>query len=428
MRIAIQTIGCKVNQSESAFIEGALIGCGHEIVDYNDSPDLCIVNTCTVTSKADYQSRQLIRRAIRNGAKVIATGCYAQLRADEVLGIEGVISVIGNYEKEKIISNINRLFDHKERLMDVSPSNGIFFSEAYHSKRARAFLKIQDGCNRSCSYCIIPLARGKNRSMSPHDVLKAVQGLYSLGYQEIVLTGIHIGSYGIDLEPKSSLVEIIKDIKSHYPTPRIRLSSIEPDEVNDEVLSLMNDNLICPHLHIPIQSGSDRILSSMNRGYTRDYIRRLINKIVSINPDVSIGTDIIVGFPGEGDEEFKLTYQLLEELPFSYIHVFPYSKRKGTVAVSLPYHVSHEIKRQRVESINGLAREKRISYISRYKDKVLDVIIEGRDSNTGYYKGISSNYIRVLVKDNGLKPYARTLVRGISFNNNALICEPEMSL
>lgn len=424
MRISIKTLGCKANQSESSFIEGSLRREGYEIVDYDENPDLCIVNTCTVTSKADYQSRQLIRRAIRNGAKVIATGCYAQLRADEISNIEGAISVIGNSDKGNIIENINRLFNQKGKKVGSLRHGDSFFSGLYYSERARAFLKIQDGCNNSCSYCTIPMARGRSRSLPFKDVLSLIGDLYISGYREVVITGIHIGSYGADLSHRVPLSEVIKESKALYPDLRLRLSSIEPDEFNEGLLSVISNNLICPHLHIPIQSGSDKVLKDMNRRYDRGFIKELINTIISINPDISIGTDVIVGFPGEGDEEFKETYKLIEELPLSYIHVFPYSKRPGTQAESLPNHVSYGVKKHRAGSLMGLAKKKKIDYISRYKNKILDVIIEGNDITTGLYKGISSNYIRVLVKGNGLRPHTRILAKGISFNNETLICEP----
>jgi len=424
LRIAILTLGCKVNQSESAFIGGALRSQGHEVVDYDDNPDVCIINTCTVTSKADYQSRQFIRRAVRNGARVIATGCYAQTNPHEILNIDGIISIIGNSEKVNIIDALYKLLEQEGKAVNLPPVDATFFSGAYYSKRARAFLKIQDGCNNSCSYCVIPRARGKGKSMSPDEVLKEVGNLYSTGYREVVLTGVHIGSYGADLNPRTSLTEITKEIKRGYPELRIRLSSIEPDDLNDELLSMIKDNLICPHLHIPIQSGSDRILRRMNRCYNSMTIRELIKKVISLNPDISIGTDVIVGFPGEGEKEFEATYRLLEELPFSYIHVFPYSERPMTPAASLPDHVSPKIKKRRVNLVRELSTKKIIDYISRYKNRFLEVIIEEDKKTDGFYKGISSNYIRVLVKDNGSTPGAKMVVKGLSFDNGVLICEP----
>ncbi len=424
MRIAIATLGCKVNQSESASIEGELRSRGYEVVDYKERPDLCIINTCTVTARSDQQSRQLIRRVVNQGAKVIATGCYAQLRPRELAEIKGVILVTGNSHKEQIINNINRLFTQGTPKIEISPPNTPVTVGPYHSNRVRAFLKIQDGCNLSCSYCTVPMARGRSRSLKPHDVLRAVGSFYSEGYREVVLTGVHIGSYGLDLNPKSSLHEIVEKITSTYPQLRLRLSSIEPQEFDKGLLSLIKDRLICPHLHIPLQSGSNKILRAMNRRYDITFFRELINKIISINPDISIGTDVIVGFPGEGDREFQETVALLEELPFSYIHVFPYSKRPNTPAESLSGHIEAETKRKRVGRVVEIGRKKKKAYISRYLGRSLDVIVEGIDRTTGFYRGISDNYIRAIIRKNGLNSGTRTSVKGVSLVKDNLICKP----
>ncbi len=424
MRIAIQTLGCKVNQSESASIEGVLRSRGYEVVDYKDNPDLCIVNTCTVTAKSDYQSRQLIRRVVKNGARVIATGCYAQLRPHELSGIKGVIYVTGNSGKNHIVDRLEDIYKSKRLELDITRPNSPVKTDLYYSNRARAFLKIQDGCNHSCSYCAVPMARGKSRSLNPQDVLKAVESFCLEGYKEVVLTGVHIGNYGLDLAPRISLTEIIKEIRNTYPQIRLRLSSIEPNELDDDLLSIIADKLICPHLHIPLQSGSDRILSAMNRRYNKTFFRDMINKIISINPDISIGTDVIVGFPGEREKEFHETVELVEELPFSYIHVFPYSKRPGTNAESLQGHLAPKIKKKRVDVIREIAYRKKNDYISRYLDKVLEVIVEASDKTNGFLRAISDNYIKVLLKKEGLRPCSKILVKGISVFNDKLICEP----
>lgn len=424
MRIAITTLGCKVNQAESFYIEGSLRKKGYKIVDPSDSPDLCIVNTCTVTAKSDYQSRHVIRRAVKNGARVIATGCYAQLSPAELSGIKGVILVTGNSGKAHIVDNIKKILTPDETKVDISPPEAPVFTGSYHSNRVRAFLKIQDGCNLSCSYCAVPMARGKSRSLMPADILKAVESFCSDGYKEVVLTGVHTGIYGLDLNPPISLGRIIREIKNNYPQIRLRLSSIEPQELSDEILSVMGDRLVCPHLHIPLQSGSDRILSAMNRGYNREFFRNVIDKIISINPNISIGTDVIVGFPGEGEDEFQETVELLEELPFSYIHVFPYSKRRNTLAESLPGHLDPITKKKRVETVCEIVQRKKKDYISRYLGKTLEIIVEENAKTTGFFRAISDNYIRVLVRKDGLMPNSRVFVKGISVVNEELICEP----
>jgi threonylcarbamoyladenosine tRNA methylthiotransferase MtaB len=432
MRITIATLGCKVNQSESAAIEGILREYGHEIVNYTDNPDVCIVNTCTVTAKSDYQSRQLIRRAVKTGARVIATGCYAQLRPDELLKIEGLDLILGNSQKNKLHEYLYRLPPKNCKLKNDpcrpsvlidSPETPLMLGP-YFSNRARAFLKIQDGCNFSCSYCTVPLARGRSRSLGPQDVLKAVDRFSSEGFKEIVLTGIHIGCYGLELQPKSSLLEIVKKIVKAYPLIRLRLSSIEPREFKREFLSLIKEGSVCPHLHIPLQSGSDRILKAMNRGYTTSFFKELINDIVLTCPEISIGTDVIVGFPGETDEDFENTVKLLKQLPLSYIHVFPYSKRPNTKASLLKNQVSEVIKRKRVKVMLDLAKMKKNAYITRYLGHNLDVIVEGKAVTNGFYSVISDNYLRLLVRADNLFPGQRLLVRAVTHTDIGLIAQP----
>jgi threonylcarbamoyladenosine tRNA methylthiotransferase MtaB len=425
MRVAIVTLGCKLNQSESAFIEGELRARGYEIVDYRDNPDVCIVNTCAVTARGDQQSRQLIRRAVNQRAKVIATGCYAQLRPHELSCIKGVIYVTGNTGKNHIIDRLRMIedFDNISKVDVCTPDAPVRTGE-YYSDRARAFLKIQDGCDHSCSYCTVPMARGKSRSLKTDDVLKAAEKLWSKGYKEIVLTGVHIGVYGHDLDPPSSLASLIRKIKRLYPDIRIRLSSIEPHEFSDDLLSLIEEELVCPHLHIPLQSGSDRILSLMNRRYNSIFYRDIINRIISVNPDISIGTDVIAGFPGEGEKEFQETISLIEDLPFSYVHVFQYSERPGTYATFLPGHLDPCTRKKRARVIGEISLNKKRHYISRYSGKILDVIIEESSKTNGFLRAISDNYIRVLVERDGIKPRSRILVRAVSALDNELICKP----
>ena len=319
MKISIQTLGCKVNQSESFSIEGTLRNNDHQIVDKDGDPDVVIVNTCTVTANSDHESRQMVRRALKSGARVIATGCYAQIRSEELTDINGLDLIVGNSGKQNIIdylNNINVPGEEKCERASVfvdKPANPLAL-QPYYSKRSRAFMKVQDGCNFACSYCAVPKARGKSRSLAIEDVLKAVGELSNQGYREIILTGIHIGTYGLDLEPKTSLLELMDKITEGYPDIRIRLSSIEPQEVTEELLSLIKERNICSHLHIPLQSGSDRILKLMNRRYTTRQYQQLINRIITELPGISIGTDIITGFPGENDKDFKHTVKFIEQI------------------------------------------------------------------------------------------------------------------
>ncbi|MBI4837701.1 MAG: tRNA (N(6)-L-threonylcarbamoyladenosine(37)-C(2))-methylthiotransferase MtaB [Nitrospirae bacterium] len=427
MKVSISTLGCKVNQAESASIEDILRGQGHEVIPLigNSSPDVCIINTCTVTAKSDYQSRQLIRKAVRTGAKVIATGCYAQLRQDELSGIAGVSLILGNSLKEKLPEYIDKLPAglNAPALSDNSAYPPLAL-QPYFSRRARAFLKIQDGCNFSCSYCAVPMARGKSRSLSSEDVLHSVQMLAADGFEEIVLTGVHIGNYGMDLHPKISLVEIVDNIVKKYSSVRIRLSSIEPQEFKKELLSLINSKSVCHHIHIPLQSGSDNVLKLMNRRYSAAFFKDIVNCIAATCPQISIGTDVIVGFPGETEKDFKDTEKILTELPLSYIHVFPYSKRKGTAAEAMPGHIDSAVKRKRMATVIKLAEIKKNIYTTRHLGEILDVIVENKSQTSGFYYGTSDNYLKVLIEGDNLTVGKRIQVKAVSFTQSELLTLP----
>ena len=408
MKISIQTLGCKVNQSESFSIEGTLRNNNYQIVDKNGDPDVVIVNTCTVTANSDQESRQMVRRALKSGACVIATGCYAQLRPEELTEIKGLDLIVGNSGKQDIVdhlNNINALGEEKGEHASVcvnKPANSLEL-QPYYSKRSRAFLKVQDGCNFACTYCAVPKARGKSRSLGMEDALKAVDELSSQGYKEIVLTGIHIGTYGLDLKPKSSFLELMDRMTGRYPDIRIRLSSIEPQEVTEDLLALIEERNICSHLHIPLQSGSDRILKLMNRRYNTDYYKQLINRIITEIPGIAIGTDIITGFPGESDKEFEQTVKFIEGLSLSYMHVFPYSKRPDTKASLLRDTISIKSKKDRAKKLIEISKIKKNAYMTQNLGRAVDVIVENKVITNGYYSAISDNYLKVLVKAEGLK-------------------------
>ncbi len=425
MKVSIQTLGCKVNQSESFSIRGMLEENGYEVVDNTDTPDICIINTCTVTAKSDYQSRQLIRKAVRSGAKVVATGCYAQLRQDDLKNIKGLDLVLGNSDKGRVVEHLNALPESKSNTLSYIDSPAIpMASGPYSSSRARAFLKIQDGCNSSCTYCSVPQARGKSRSMEQSEVIKAAARLCSDGYKEIVVTGIHIGYYGADLKPKSSLLEIVKELSMTYTQTRFRISSIEPQEVSDELLELMKNDNVCSHLHIPLQSGSDRILRRMNRGYSTSFYKELILKIHHEHSGISIGTDVITGFPGEKDGDFKSTYELLEGLPLSYLHVFKYSRRPDTPAAEYDEQVDEAIKNERSRQLIKLGKSIKKDYLSNQSNNILDVVVELKPTTAGYYRAISDNYNRVLVMGEGLLPGQRVNVVVKEVLDDTLICSP----
>lgn len=425
MKIAIQTLGCKVNQSESSSIEGVLRDHEHEVVKYTDNPDLFIINTCTVTAKSDYQSRQMIRKAIKSGAKVIATGCYAQLKPDELSGIKGLDLVIGNSGKGDILNFIHALTDKSSDQTEIEVTNPSepLSHQPYFSSRSRAFLKIQDGCNFSCTYCTVPLARGNSRSLSVEGVLRSVKNLSRSGYREIVLTGIHIGAYGLDMRPRVPLIDLVREITDTFKEIRLRLSSIEPQELKDEFLELIREGRVCPHLHVPLQSGSDKVLKAMGRGYSTDFFQHVINRIITACPSISIGTDLIAGFPGETDNDFNNTVKFVEQLPLSYLHVFPYSRRPDTKAALFSDHLDDHIKKNRVKKLMDISNDKKNAYISGNLGRILNVIVENKASIDGYYSVLSDNYLRLLVKSPHLESGQDVRVKVISLTDRGLIAE-----
>jgi len=408
MKVSVLTLGCKVNQSESALIEGALRISGCSIVTLTDMPDYCVVNTCTVTSKSDYQSRQLIRRASRTGAKVIVTGCYAQLRPDDIRKMEGNYDIINNSNKLCIINSI----------IGIKSCNSLS-----NSVRSRPLVKVQDGCNNSCSYCIVPKARGKSRSIEIPEIIEQISGYSNSGYHEVVLTGIHLGTYGHDLYPKQKLSHLVTTILNKTQISRIRLSSLEVNEIDDEIIDLLEEDRVCNHIHIPLQSGDDSILKRMNRNYSsRDYIR-IIDCILQKIPDIAIGTDVIVGFPGESSLEFINTKAILESLPFSYLHIFPFSIRPGTQASKMPMQVVAAVKKERFRDLNALNIMKKAEYMSKQSNKILDVIIEER-LDQSCVVGTSSNYLKVRVHSNNYDKKSLIRVRVEGMTENSLSATP----
>ena len=371
----------------------------------------------------------MVRKALKAGARVIATGCYAQLRPEELKEIEGLDLIVGNSDKQNILDHLKSIITAgKEKIKHSAvsvdkPANTLKL-QPYYSKRSRAFLKIQDGCNMTCSYCAVPKARGHSRSLVMEDVLKAVEELSIQGYREIVLTGIHIGTYGLDLIPMTSLLELLDRVTKGHPDIRFRLSSIEPQEVTDELVGMIKERNICSHLHIPLQSGSDRILKLMNRRYTTGLYEQLINKIITRIPGISIGTDIITGFPGESDKDFDKTVKLLEQLPLSYMHIFRYSERPDTKALLLNDPISEQLKKNRAKKLMEISKYKKNRYIEINLGKVLDVIVEKQKVSNDYFNAISSNYLRLLVKAEGLKPGQSLQVKLRSVTDAGLLAEP----
>ncbi len=404
MKVAVLTLGCRVNQSESAAIEGTLKVNGVTIVDLKEIPDICIVNTCTVTAKSDYTSRQLIRKAANTGAKVIVTGCYSHLKKDEVRSMPGAIEIVDNTQKHKIADII------------TGKESGLVFS---HFSRSRPHLKVQDGCNFRCSYCSVPLARGRSKSVPLHEVLDRVQTIEAAGYNEVVLTGIHLGSYGHDLTDKSSLNHLIKNILKFSNIKRIRLSSLEINEIDDELIELLQDIRLCSHLHIPLQSGSDKILKLMRRNYTLTEFSLKLHKIFLKVENISVGSDIITGFPGEGDEEFTDTYNFLNSHLFSYLHIFPFSVRPDTEAGRMKDRVQSNIIKERLDVLLELSTKNKRGYLQRQLHTVLDVVIE-EINNEGHAIGTSGNYIKVSMPSGNAGKRSMVLVKVLKASDNLL--------
>ena len=408
-RVAIATLGCKANQFDSEIMREEMGRLGFQEVPFAQAADVYIINTCTVTGKSDYQSRQLIRRAHRLNpdAVVIATGCYAEVFPHAVSAVEGVSAVLGNQAKREVASLASRLMEKGKPRVRVPPARKGPLENNHvegFSRHCRAFLKIQDGCNAVCSYCIVPRARGRSRSLPPEKILEHLARLKTKGFQEAVLTGIHLGSYGLDLSPPTSLAGFLEILErtANLP-PRIRLSSVDPLDFSEALLSAITRSArICPHLHIPLQSGDNQILSRMNRGYTREAFGALIVEIAEKVPSVCIGLDVIGGFPGEEERHFQNTLDLIESLPVAYLHVFPFSPRPGTMAFDLPQKVRGEEIRRRCKVLRQLGQRKREAFYCRFLHQRVQVLEEKATvDEEGRRKGVSRNYIPVWIDPEG---------------------------
>ena len=402
--VGITTLGCKVNQCDSASLTCTLEDAGFMIVPFSSFADAYIINTCTVTGFSDFQARQLIRRALRVNpqARIVVTGCYAQTQPEALASLEGVAMVIGNDQKHRIAELLQKQPLNGQKIFAENIFRQEYFLSAPAPKlagRTRAFFKIQDGCNAFCSYCIVPYARGKSRSLPLHETLAGAKRFAGQGYREIVLTGIHLGQYGYDLHPQTPFVSMLEQILSQNPGVRFRLSSIEPNEISDDLLRLFHAHAnLCPHLHIPLQSGDDTILKMMKRTYDTAFYRSLIRKVADSIPDIAIGMDVMTGFPAESDVHFQNTLSFLTDLPATYLHVFPYSERPGTAALAITPKVPEKIKKERAATLRTLSAQKRAAFSQQYAGRILPVLVENtKDKKTGLHKGFSHNYLPVLL-------------------------------
>ncbi|MEE9615235.1 MAG: tRNA (N(6)-L-threonylcarbamoyladenosine(37)-C(2))-methylthiotransferase MtaB [Thermodesulfobacteriota bacterium] len=411
LKVAITTLGCRSNQYDSSAIEEMIREAEMETVPFSSPADAYIINTCTVTGRTDSQSRQLIRRARKKNpsAVVIVTGCYAQVSPGEVAEIGGVDYIVGNPEKGRVIEYIKkgtRRNGPEEAVGPWEDGPPITLRVKEPRGRTRVNFKVQDGCNRSCTFCIIPRARGRQKSFPVEDCLREIEGFIGKGFKEIVLTGIHLGAYGAEFKPTLTITDLLKGIeKNRYPC-RFRISSLDPDEVTDELVEFMaGAGTVCNHLHLPLQSGDDAILKAMRRPYTRGFFAQRVSKLHETVPGISIGADVIAGFPGEREREFENTFNLLKDLPVSYLHVFPFSKRRGTPAAGMPGQVNGKVIKERCRRLKDLDTLKRDGFYGEFLGKETHVLVESaRDGKTGLLKGRSRNYIPVFLGgDDGLK-------------------------
>lgn len=395
--VGILTLGCKVNAYESEFIINKLKENDYIIKDFNDICDIYIINTCTVTNTSDIKSKKMIRTAIKRNpnACVVAMGCFIEANKD--YEIEGLDIVIGNKDKSKIIDLLDEYFKKQETIKKLYEEQFTKFENMYITNfpgRTRAFVKIQDGCENFCTYCIIPFVRGKCRSKEQSKVIEEINDLVNNGYQEVVLTGIHTGNYGVDLN--TNFATLLNEIVKIKGLKRLRISSIEITELTPEVLEIIKNNkMIVDHMHIPLQAGSNEILKLMNRKYNLDYFYEKIALIKQIRPEMSITTDVLVGFPGETSEMFERTIKTCKDLELTKIHVFPYSLRKGTKAESLPDHIEQTEKKQRARKLLEVSKELELNYYKKYLNKEVEVLIE--EVKDGISIGHTGNYLHVKI-------------------------------
>jgi len=409
MNIAYYTLGCKVNQYETEKIRASLEEYGFNTVPFNEVSSVYIINTCTVTSSADGKSRAIIRKAKKTNpsAHIIVTGCYSEIYTDEVKSIEGVDLIIFNKDKSK--ANEIILDYLKELKVDIDLKNKIVTNNKLRM-RTRAVLKVQDGCNQFCSYCLIPYARNYQFSEDYNNIINEVRNLCDNDYKEVILTGIRLGSYK---NGNHDLCDLIEDLLSKTSIARIRLSSIEMWEIGDRLLDIFSDDRMCKHLHIPLQSGCDEILKLMNRPYDTNEYRQLIDKIRNFYPNIGITTDVISGFPKETDEYFQNTYNTIEDIGFSRLHVFKYSKRPNTVAFSMTDHVDPPVKKERVKCLTELGNKLAFKFAKDHVGKSEEILFETRRKD-GHIHGYTSNYLEVKTK--------------LNLERNTLICKEISSL
>lgn len=429
--VAFTTLGCRVNQYDTDAMRGLFIQSGYTPVDFDEKADIYVINTCSVTNMGERKSRQLIRKAKRTNedAYIIVMGCYAQLAPEAIATIDGVNLVIGTNNRHRVVELVEQLESTEKQISIVrNIMEQATFEEMplYGNEidKARAFMKIQEGCNNYCTFCIIPYTRGKLKSRRVEDIVKEAKRLVEHGYHEIVLTGIHLGNYGIELLEKPNLAHVVKALLEIPGLERIRLGSIESVEVSEELVDLMaKDPRFCTHLHLPLQAGSDHILKLMNRHYNLQEFKDLIARLRSRIPGLAITTDIIAGFPGETDEDFEETMRTVEEIGFTHIHAFPYSKREGTPAATMEDQVPEAVKKTRVALLNSLGQKGLQKFAEQMIGKPAEILIEREED--GYYLGFTNEYIHGKIKKGTTAHDVGTIIGGTvtAFDGETLIIE-----
>jgi len=398
--VSFATLGCRLNQVDTQQIQAALEARGFRTVAFDEPADVVVVNTCTVTARAEFSDRQMIRRAARvsDGAKLVVTGCWAQTSPDDVAAMAEVDLVVGNGDKPRLPDLLDQVVGDRVHVTDIAHAPPPDATPIVRiSGRSRAFLKVQDGCQHRCAFCIVPLARGASRSLDPKRVLDQAQRLVEAGHPELVLTGIDLGHYGADLLPRTSLAALLRRLAEIPGLRWIRLSSLLPAYFTPELVEVVTATpTIAPHFHIPLQSGSDRVLRRMRRPYDTRMYRTLVERLAAARPRLGLGADVIAGFPGETDPDFAETIALVRDLPFSYLHVFPYSARRGTEAARLGGQVDARLITRRSRALRELGRAKNAEFRRGLVGVVEDVLVlETRERGTGWLVGLTGNYVEV---------------------------------
>ncbi len=400
-RFAIATLGCKVNQYDSAIIEARLGARGMERRDFSDEADVYIVNTCTVTDRADVESLRLARRARRRNprARIVMTGCLAQANPEALARAAEVDSVVGLGRLGDLERAVASGADERVMVANLRKERAPIETAAVAlAGHTRAFLKLQEGCDQFCSFCIVPVARGTSRSVEPRRIFAALDELAARGFREVTLSGVHLGGYGRDLDPPVELAKLLEMIAERSPIARVRLSSLDPEELSDRIIDIVSSSgRFCPHLHLPLQAADDDVLARMRRRYVRDYFHDRVERVLDAMPDAAIGTDLIVGFPGETARQFDDAFKFVAGLPLAYFHVFPYSVRAGTTAAKLSGRVRPAEITRRAAAMRDLGDEKRRAFAARFIGRRLNVLLEEAGPR-GELKGLSRNYLRVLTR------------------------------